>query len=356
LSTWALPAILLVGLFVDELPIAAFFVIPAVFWPSFLPIWPSTRRWGSRLAAWVQTGLLLALPLAVFLFLVLVVGTAIISRAYGFQFDYFGDTLRTTSTRQPGASILDGKVPFSFALMLENSTNLLGLSLSPWFLSPLVQSPVGEFPGSQVSNLAQVALILAFLGACAFVIARTRTMLRWHLLGLLLALPPFFFFLTVVMVHHIPIVTGYYYGAGFASLLAVLVGLLVGGIGIGAPSLRPLAGLAVLWIVAVQSINFAPINAGWIWVHNSQVTQYQLARQRPEVQRCVRITGPGELTRTELDAIWSAWQAGQLDSYVRRAGVTGAAAYEVFELRALDDVRLHRSRTSGPACSDDGRR
>jgi hypothetical protein len=214
-----------------------------------------------------------------------------------------------------------------------------------------MQSTAGDFPGSQVSNLPQIALIVAFFAASAFVVARTKTMLRWQMLGLLLALPPFFFFLAVVMVHHIPIVTGYYYGAGFASLFAVLVAMLVRGISISAPSLRPLAGVMVLWIVVVQLINFAPINAGWVAVHNDQVTQYQYARLRPEVRACVPLTGPGELTRSELSAIWSAWKDGELDAYVRRAGVTGAAAYEVFELRALDDDRLGRSRRTGAACA-----
>jgi hypothetical protein len=190
-----------------------------------------------------------------------------------------------------------------------------------------------------VTNLPKIVLLLGFFGVCAFVIARTRTVLRFQLLGLLLALPPFFFFLSLVMVRHMPIVTGYYYGAGFASLFAILVGMLVRGVTAAAPKVRTPAGVAVLGIVAVQLVNFAPINAGWAATHNGQVTELMLKAERPGILRRTPMTGPGELSTAEVDAIWNAWKGDRLDGYLRRSGVSGAALYEVYELRAIERIR-----------------
>ena len=339
-SKWVMLLVLFVGLFIDELPIAAFLIVPAVFWMYILPPWPWTVP--SRLRTLARTAAFFALPMAAFLVVVLVVAPPIIERRFKTRFDFLGDSLRSAGGEQAGGSLLDGKVPLTPSIVLENFTNLFGLSLSPWFVSPLVQSPHGDFPGSQTSNLPQVALLLDFFGACAFVILRTRTMLRWRLLGLLLTLPFFFFFLSLIMVRHIPIVTGYYYGAGFASLFALLVGMLVAGLSLAAPALRPLAALVALGIVVVQIVNFIPINAGWVVTHDGQVTTAMLSRQPPEVQAATPIREPGVLTATELRAIWDAWHDGQLDAYLSREGVSGAAAYEVFELRALDSHRWLR--------------
>lgn len=337
-SKYLMLLVLFLGLFIDELPIAAFLLVPACFAASIVPAYPWRAPLQTTLAL-VKNGLFFALPLVAFFVMVLFVAPPIIEREFGVRFDYLGDTLRSSGSSAAGGSVLDGRVPLTASIVLENASNLFGLSLAPWQLSPLVTSPYGDFPGSQVTNLPKLLLLLAFFGVCAFVIARTRSALRFQLLGLLLALPLFFFFLSFVMVRHMPIVTGYYYGAGFASLFAIIVGMLVQGVSAAAPRARLLAGVVVLGIVAVQLVNFAPINAGWIATHNGQVTDLMLKAERPGILRRTPMTGPGELSTSEVDAIWRAWKSDQLDGYLRRSGVSGAALYEVYELRAIERIR-----------------
>ena len=80
--------------------------------------------------------------------------------------------------------------------------------------------------------------------------------------ALLVAIAAFLLFLCLLSIRHIPIVTGFYYGASFASLFAILVGMLLSGISRVAPRARPYAALAVVGIVATQIVNFWPINDG----------------------------------------------------------------------------------------------
>ena len=102
-----------------------------------------------------------------------------------------------------------------------------GLSLVPWFVSPLILTVNGTFPSGQETNLPKVVLLIAFFGIAIVVAWRRSGPLAVHLRGLLAALPIFILFLSLLMVRHIPVVTGYYYGAIFASLFALLVGLLM---------------------------------------------------------------------------------------------------------------------------------
>ena len=73
-SKWVLALVLFVGLFVDELPIAAFFVVPAVFWMYILPPWPWTVP--SRVRTLARTAGFFAAPMVAFLVIAIAISAA----------------------------------------------------------------------------------------------------------------------------------------------------------------------------------------------------------------------------------------------------------------------------------------
>jgi len=98
-----------------------------------------------------------------------------------------------------------------------------------------------------------------------------------------------------------------------------------------------------LAIVAVQIANFGPINDGWIATHNEQVTRSMMQRLRAGLQRRIPLAPPPRnLTSAELAAIWEAWSRDRLDPYLREHSVSGAAVYQVFELREIEPPRSRR--------------
>jgi len=125
--------VLFIGLFIDEMPIAAFAIVPLVFWEHFLPSQISKPR----LMPFVQNALFFVAPSLAFAAFVIFVAPIIIQHYLGFKFDYLGDTLATSNAAFPGASIIQGRVPLTFGIILENFTTLFGLSLAPWVISSL---------------------------------------------------------------------------------------------------------------------------------------------------------------------------------------------------------------------------
>jgi len=333
LGTYILPIVLCIGLFIDEMPIAAFLIVPLVFWSHFVPKTPS------HLGMFLKNSLLLILPGLAFLFVVVVVAPPIIEQYFGFQFDYLADTFLIGGHTRTGTSLVDGQVPLTLGIIVENFTTLFGLSLAPWFISPFITSPYGPFPGSQVTNLPKLLIFLAFFGTIALVSIRARGTLAVQLRGLIVGMLLFVLFLSFLSIRHIPIVTGYYYGAGFASLFALLVALLVAGLDTICPSARLVAAIATLVIVGVQIINYGPINDGWIVTHNEQLTRAMVQKLRPGLQKRLPLRSPQDLSPDELQAIWTAWKRDRLDEYLRDGHVSTAAIYEVFELREIDHAQ-----------------
>ena len=338
-SKYLLVATLLVGLFFDELPIFSFCLIPLTFWPHFVPVSAAP----SQVRSTAANAAFLAAPAAAFLLIVVVVMPPIIQQQHGFEFDYLGSTLLINGNTRTGTSLVDGR----FASMtpwtvLSNVTTLVGLSLVPWPISPLTPSPYGEYPGGQVDNVPKIVVLLAFFALLGLVAVRSRASYVLYFRGYLLALALFFLFLTGLSIRHIPIVTGYYYGAGFASLFAILIGLLVGCVSEMKPVARPFAALAVAAIVGAQIANFAPINAGWIYQHTEIMARDFMTKQlRPGLQRRLPLAPLRPLTITEVNGIWSAWHRDRMEAYIREHRLTTSAVYEVMELRALD--RLTRN-------------
>lgn len=200
-----------------------------------------------------------------------------------------------------------------------------------------MQSEYGEYPGGQVTNLPKILVLLGFVGLLAFVAVRSRPPFARYFRGYLVAFALFFLVLTGLSIRHIPVVTGFYYGAGFAALFALLIGLLFGGLSRIVPTARPFAALGVVAIVGTQIVNFAPIDAGWIYQHTEIMARDFVQREfRPGLQRRFPLAPLRPLTADEVNGIGSAWKRDRMEAYIRDHRLTTSALYEVMELRALD--------------------
>lgn len=336
-------AAILIGLFLDELPITTLFVLPLFFWSAFVPRWPWTPPL-ARFGSFLKNGLFFAIPVLAFLVWVLVVMPPLTSYLWGFTFDYLGDTLlaggHTRTAPSLGAAVQSG---IASDVLLGNLTTLFGLSLVPWQLSPFILTVNGTWPSGQETNLPKIVILLLFFGVAAVVAVKSKGPLAVHLRGLLVALPIFILFLSLLMVRHIPVVTSYYYGAIFASLFALLIGLLAAGVSQVWPRARIVAALAVVGIVGVQIVNYGPLNHGWRITHDEGLTRDRMAKAQANRDRRIPLqVEPRDLTPGEVEAIWTAWKQDRLERYLRDNRVSAAAVYEVVELQELDRARQRR--------------
>ena len=335
-------ATILFGLFLDEMPITTLFVLPLVFWSAFVPRWPWTPL-TAQVGAFVKNGLFFSIPVLAFLVFVLVVMPPLTNYLWGFRFDYLGDTLlaggHTRTAPSLGAAVSSG---LDLEVLLGNLTTLFGLSLVPWQISPLIMTVNGTLPSGQVTNLPKMVILLLLRGRDL----RGREEqgpFAVHLRGLLVALPIFIVFLSLLMVRHIPVVTGYYYGAIFASLFALLIGMLMTGVSQVWPRARIVAALAVLAIVSVQIVNYGPLNEGWRVTHDEGLTRDRMAKAQANRDRRIPLQAePRDLTTGEVQAIWLAWKQDRLERYLRDNRVSAAAVYTVVELQELDRARQRR--------------
>jgi hypothetical protein len=335
---------LLAGLFLDEMPIAVFLILPLMFWWQCVPAWPWAQSPGQKIGAFLKNAAFFAGPVVVFLVIVVVIAPPLTQMLWGYSLDYLGDTLLIHGNTRTAAS-LDAAVESGLdpSVIWGNISTLFGLSLAPWFTTPLVYTLNDQFPSGQVTNLPKLVTLVAFFGAAIFLAVKSKGPFAVHLRGLLVSLPLFFLFLSLLMVRHIPIVTGYYYGAIFASLFALLVAMMVTAVSRIAPWSRPVAALAVLAIVGIQVTNYTQLNTGWRIVHNEQLTRDRMAKAPLARDKRIPIAPEArELSRGEVQAIWAAWKADRLDRYLRENPASTGAVYEVVELQELDRARPRR--------------
>jgi hypothetical protein len=326
------------------MPIAVFIFLPLMFWWRFVPALPWTQSLGQKIGAFLKNAAFWAGPVAIFLVIVVIIAPPLTQYLWGYSFDYLGDTLLLHGNTRTAPSLdaavesgLDPKVSWG------NVSTLFGLSLAPWFTTPLLYTLDDLFPSGQTTNLPKLLTLLAFFGLAIFLAVKSRGTFAIRLRGLLISLPLFFLFLSLLMVRHIPIVTGYYYGAIFASIFALLVAMMLTAASRIAPWSRPLMALGVLAIVCIQVANYQQLNTGWRIVHNERLTRDRMAHAPLARDRRIPIAPePRELSREEVAAIWAAWKADRLDRYLKQTPASAGAVYEVVELQELDRARQRR--------------
>jgi hypothetical protein len=321
--------VLFLGLFLDEMPIFAYAAIPALFPKLFIPRGLRNLEWRELLL----NGLFFCLPAILFFVVVVFVVPEITQNYFGFRFDYLGNTLLVGENTRGAKSLLEGPyAKFSWDLAYENAMTLFGFAAVPSQISPFIQSDHGSYPGTQVANAAKWIFVIGTLAIMAALASYGRMPARYYLKTISFVFVGFYVFLTLLLIRHIPIATGYYYGAIYAVLFAVFVGLCYGAIDTASPVWRATAAVTILFLVVVGASNFSEVNRGWIITHNETLT-------RGSFQSIVQLAEVRKLRRGELLDIWHAWKQGNLTSYLDTTRISTGAVYLVAELQALDKAR-----------------
>jgi hypothetical protein len=329
IEKYLLFGVLFLGLFLDEIPIFAFVTIPVLFPELFIPR-------GLRIPEWREfllNGLFFCLPALLFVAIVVFVVPEITQRYFGFRFDYLGNTLLVGENTRGAKSLLEGPYArFSWDLVYQNAMTLFGFAAVPSQISPFIKSDHGAYAGTQVANAAKWVFVIGTLAIAAVLAAYGRPPARYYLRTISVVFVGFFVFLTLLLIRHIPIATGYYYGAIYAVLFAVFIGLCYGALDAESPVLRATAAVTILFLVIVGASNFSQVNRGWIITHNETLV-------RGSFQSIVQLSEPRRLRRAELLDIWHAWKDGNLTQYLDMTPISTGAVYLVAELQALDKVR-----------------
>lgn len=333
IEKYLLLGVLFLGLFLDELPLFAFVLVPAAFLGLFADI---PRVW-SQIKRVALNGCFFSTPFILFLVIVLLIVPAITQKYFGFQFDYLGNALAIGENKRGAHSMLSGPYAnFSAALIIENLTTLFGVSLAPKEVSPLIKGVHGDYFSGQGSNFAQILILLAFFATALALAARRNLAFAGAFRGMLAAVPVYMIFLTLLQIRHIPVTTGYYYGCTFAVIFSVLIALGYQTANQMGSRIRLFASIAVLLIVMVQIDNFIAINRGWIKTHNEDMTRNSFGSE-------LSLGPPALLRKADLKSIWWAWRAGRLPEYLKSNPIPAGAVYLVFELRTIDRLRSVRA-------------
>jgi hypothetical protein len=329
IQKYLLLGVMFLGLFLDEMPIFAFVAIPALFPQLFFPRGLRNPEWRE----WLLNGLFFCLPALLFVAVVLFVVPQITQKYFGFRFDYLGNTLLLGENKRGAKSLLEGPYArFSWDLVYQNAMTLFGFAAVPSQISPFIQSDHGAYPGTQVANAAKWVFVFGTLATATALATYGRPPARYYLRTMPIVFVGFFVFLTLLLIRHIPIATGYYYGAIYAVLFAVFVGLCYGALDTASPVLRAMAAAGVLFLVVIGASNFSQVNRGWIVTHNETLV-------RGSFQSIVQLSEPRRLRRSELLEIWHAWKDGNLTGYLDITPISTGAVYLVAELQALDKAR-----------------
>jgi hypothetical protein len=308
--------VIFAGLFVDEMSIFAFFLMPILFPQLFFP---NGLRFAD-LNRMLANGIFLALPGVMFLGIVLFVVPEITQKYFGFRPDYLGSRL---------SAGLYGN--FSWWLVYQNAKTLFGFAAVPDDLSRFISYPK-TYPGMQTSNLFKWVFLVLVIAAAGALSLHGKDPARRYLRTMPVLFFALFLFLTVLSVRTIPIVTGYYYGSIFSVLFAIFAGLCYGALSPMRPSLRTAAAVGILYLVVVGITNFGKVSRGWAHWHNEELT-------RGTFQTTLQLAGQRKLQRKELLAIWQAWKDGAISRYLDENAVSSSAVYLLAELQALDLVR-----------------
>jgi hypothetical protein len=325
----ALGAVLLVGLFLDEVPLFAF-ALPLLFYRElFLAGWPGRVDFKRSIPTWLA----LAVPLLLFLLVVTVIVPPITKKLFGYSFDFISSVMVNREAAEGGKSFFSGKeYGFGPASLVANLVSLIGSAFVPWTVVPLASHPSGGgvVTGMQVTWLSLTVAVSVLLAA--FALGWTgRTDSARYLRRTLLCIVLFILFMSLLSGRHVPYISGYVYGNGLAVFLAMMAGLAFASAGRRWMS-AAVAGLA-LYVAIVQLTNFDAINRNWIAVHNEKLT-------RPTHAAALPIAADGRATtREELRAIWLAWREGELDRYLAQHLISSGSVFLVFELRHLDKWR-----------------
>ncbi len=323
-------AVLLAGLFLDEVPIFAF-ILPLIFFPSLF--FHRSLRALDSFKGFTRSTVLFAHTFIIFVVVVVAIVPTITKALYGYRFNFFGSALVNEAAAAAGKTFFSGPLyGFSINSLWSNFISLIGLSLTPFDIAPLFMHPSG---GGVVTGISTTGPVITMTVAAFIVLTilaySNRNEQGKHLRRAIFATLLFILFMSLLSGRHVPFISGYVYGSGICVFVALLTGL---GLSLcKKPPVRYLAAFCIVAIASIQIHNFRAINASWVELHNEGWLRKSYEKQLP-----IALDGR-PTTREELSEIWSAWHAGHLNSYLSNHDISSGAVFLIFELRHLDKWR-----------------
>jgi len=319
------------GLFLDEVGLFAFVVLPILFWPLFF----DPHKLGLSKLDWKGIGIC-ALPGLAFLLIVVVIVPSFYPLLFHRPFDYLGNVFAVGIGAQGAQSMFVGPHgSFGWPILWQDFTNLFGVSLVPLQVSPFTTQDPQDAVLIQTTNLPQLLGLGLFFGALAAGALLRNPLAAW-LRRALLATGAFIVLMTLLSIRHNPVIIGYYYGASVSLFTALLVGLGIAAVGHGRP-LWYLWGVAAAGAITyVQLDNFILINDRWRTLHYEYVV-------RPMVVHEFTLSN-NDVSWAEMSDIRRAWKHGGLETYLKDHAVSVGAVPLIAELRAIDRFRSPRVR------------
>lgn len=312
------------GLFLDEVGLFAFVLLPIMFWRLF---WDPGAHPIGRKPDWSGIALC-AIPGVAFLALVVVVIPSFYEQLFHRPFDYLGNVFAVGVGSLGAESVFVGPHgTFGWEILWEDFANLFGISLVPVQMSPFTTDNPQDIGLVQVGNVPKLVGIAAFFGPVAICAARRSKAAQW-LRRVMITTVVFVVLMTLLSIRHNPLIIGYYYGASFSLFIALLVGLAVAAAGRMGPAWRLAGVLAAGLIVFVQINNFMFVNDRWRVLHYQYAVRSIAAREFN--------LSDNEVSRGELFAIRSAWKENKLEPYLSGHAISVGAVYLAYELRAID--------------------
>ncbi len=244
-----LVCVLPIMLLTDETALFSLAIIPVWNYRFFTPRrfdWPGIRPC-------LLNAMLYSIPLLLYLSIAFIVAPLLCNSFFGYTFD-FGSYL----SRTQDVSKFDG------LHLLQHLTTLFTAALAPWS-AIRIGMPIAETPRYNITLLLLFLAAFTYLSYAVFQQRKFRK--SYAKAGILMVI--FLIFQTFVAARH-PlnlVVSGYYYGAIFSILLAILLSCGLGSAFWNIKS-RWLAATMVFYLLFIQIYNFSLLNSSWI-SHNN---------------------------------------------------------------------------------------
>lgn len=318
-TKWLTSLVLLIGLFIDEIPIFAF-LIPIILFPE---------RFFDKNALAKSAGnmLLFILPALIFLVVVIIFVPIITERVFGYRFDYIGSLFAKGDAAAGAKSFYQGPYGvFGWKNIAVNFSTLFGINLFPWQIVPLIKDPaVGGVISDQSNGVVKWLLVvpLAFMVIRSIKKARSNDFIPLAIKSTCLCIA-YIVFSSLLAGRHVPFITGYYYASAWPVLFTILITsiILVYKNTDLLSNKKILTGVLAISIIQVN--NFYAINDSWISLHNNRMVypnyknKYNLTTEPASIER--------------LNLILSAWREDRLDNFLRTSNIASGEVYLVCDL------------------------
>ena len=318
-AKWLTSLVLLIGLFIDEIPIFAF-LIPIILFPE--------RFFDKNaLARSAVNMLLFILPALIFLVVVIILVPIITEHAFGYRFDYIGSLFAKGDAAAGAKSFYQGPYGiFGWKNIAINFSTLFGINLLPWQIVPLIKDPaVGGVISDQSNGVVKWLILapLAYMVVRGMKKARGNNFIPLAIKSAYLCIA-YIVFSSLLAGRHVPFITGYYYACAWPVLFTILISSLIlvykkTGL-LGSKTIL----ISVLAISIIQVNNFYAINESWVSLHNNRMVYPNYKNKYNLTTESASIEG--------LNLILSAWKEDRLDNFLHTSNISSGEVYLVCDL------------------------